>query len=212
MKNFGFCEYSTLEVKVVDVQGDQFSVKPTIPMFSEDDPAFLRLKLSTEGSDWKWPATEKLAAATATAFTGEGQCEKNSQCIRGFKHGGKGGRCSLAKVGNEVATETVVLEATIVGEEAAKDQCQKHERCCRPNRHRGLCKIRPPDGTYDVNHVDGTAEEEEEEEEAEDGPYVVCDGSNFMTAPSKKCWKLVNRGDSEFEEQDGKRLKVGQVR
>ena len=208
MKNFGFCEYSTLEVKVVDVQGDLFSVKPTIPKFSEDDPAFRQLKLSAEGSEWKWPATEEPAVTTPTALTGEGQCEKNSQCIRGFKHGGKGGRCSFGKAGNEAEAEAVPLQATIVGEEAAEEQCQKHEHCCRPNRHRGLCKIRPPDGTYDVNHVDRA----EQGEETDDGPYVVCDGSNLMTAPSKKCWKLISRDDSEFEEQDGKRLKVGQVR
>ena len=53
MKNFGFHEYPTLKVKVVDVQGDKFCVKPTTPKFSEDDPAFLQLKLSAEGSEWQ---------------------------------------------------------------------------------------------------------------------------------------------------------------
>lgn len=65
MKNFGFHEYATLKVKVVDTQGDKFSVKPTLPKFDEGDPAFLQLGLSTEGSDWKrWAPPQKQPAGS----------------------------------------------------------------------------------------------------------------------------------------------------
>lgn len=37
------------------------------------------------------PRVDSPRAAESAA----GQCEKNPDCVRGLKHGGKGGRCSI---------------------------------------------------------------------------------------------------------------------
>ena len=167
MKNFGYCEYTSLEVKVVDVQGDKFSVKPTRAKFDEGDPAFIHLRLASKGTDWKWPSvssasSEELLEETGTFFN----CSK---C--GGKKTAKSQRCQDPCPGANGHQEEEITEEAL--------------------------------GTEDIGQS-GT-----QDDVGGEGLYIVCDGTNLMNAPNKKCWRLIDKG--EFEEHDGKRLKVGKV-
>ena len=81
-----------------------------------------------------------------------GQCERHTRCVRGFKHGGKGGRCSLrantkAEVGGEAGEQEEIPDTTLcevcgLAHSKAGDQmllcdglrCGRsyHQRCCTP--------------------------------------------------------------------------------
>ena len=238
MKNFGFHKYPTLKVKVVDIQGDRFSVKPTAPKFSEDDPAFLQLRLSAEGSEWQRHATppkqdsrrsKKGAETSEEAQEGSEQLDISKVCAADLM-------VSAINAGCGTRDSIDALISTLDG----RDMRPCHGEAAG-NSYGGLwtCKGRAPHSEYSLT-ADGekkvkaledkykgaleaavevavaksgdeqpveTVEEEEVggEEGSEDGPFLVCEGTNKCNAPGYSCW-ILDSSTNEFTEFKDKRL------
>jgi hypothetical protein len=111
-----------LRVKSVDSDSGEFFASPASKDFCCDDFAFNGLARSVASAGERGLHRWRPAAATVAAAAGDhkeaqkplqeeeeaaaaakeeaaappSQCERNPLCVRGYKHGGKGGRCSVA--------------------------------------------------------------------------------------------------------------------
>ena len=91
-------------------------------------------------------------------------CQTHPQCIRGFKHGGRGGRCSLEET-----------------------PCERHPQCVRGFKHGGRgghCSLRKED---EPESSEAESEEEEEEEARARGAGRSASSSAARFGRSKLC-------------------------
>ncbi len=110
------------------------------------------------------------------------QCERNPACFRGFRHGGRGGKC------REYATDWRTKRLNEIQKEKAEfakvgrhSRCMLHPHCVRGYRHRGkggACRIRPPKAADSGAPAEGGVDLEDESAVS----MEVCGGSETAGA------------------------------